>query len=98
MRSFQLFLKVSPLSLIFLLFIFIIYFYFIKGERLDYSLSNMAIDDVKLEIGECPEFGSCTFEGNDYCTWSNVFDARDQFDWEFGSEQTASFSTGPSYN
>jgi len=57
----------------------------------------MAIDDVKLEIGECPEFGSCTFEGNDYCTWSNVFDARDQFDWEFGSEQTSSFLTGPSY-
>ena len=40
--------------------------------------------------------GSCTFENNNYCDWHNVYEERDEFDWEFGSHQTGTFTTGPS--
>jgi hypothetical protein len=61
-----------------------------------FTFANIAIDDVSLELGQCPSFGSCTFEGNDYCNWKNVLDARDDFDWEFNSHKTATPNTGPS--
>lgn len=67
-----------------------------EGERGVSTYSNMAIDDIKIEKGECVTFQSCSFEGDDYCTWYNVIDGRDKFDWEFGSKQTSSFDTGPS--
>lgn len=56
----------------------------------------MAIDDLRLENGACQAYGSCSFEDSDYCTWQNVDDKRDQFDWEFGSDKTATLLTGPS--
>lgn len=56
----------------------------------------MAIDDVTLENGACPAFGSCTFENSDYCSWQNVIDGRDKLDWEFGSHSTDTTNTGPS--
>ena len=73
-------------------------FYFLlknKGQS-GGALSEMSIDDVKLEYGVCSNFGACTFENFDYCAWSNVDDVRDDFDWEFGTGLTNSQGTGPS--
>jgi hypothetical protein len=67
-----------------------------KAERGASSLADLGVDDIKLEYGSCPSFGSCTFENNDYCDWTNVYDKRDQFDWEFGSYLTGTSLTGPS--
>lgn len=56
---------------------------------------NPAIDDVMLEEGACPSFGSCTFEDG-YCIWYNVDDSRNDFNWELRTGGTASSNTGPS--
>ena len=66
-----------------------------EGVRGDTFLSNIGLDDIKLEEGECPSYGSCSFEDG-YCSWHNVFDKRDEFDWELGSHSTSSSFTGPS--
>ena len=55
----------------------------------------MAFDDVNLEYGACGSFGACSFDDGSYCSWSNVADNRDDFDWEFGTGKTQSVSTGP---
>ena len=57
-------------------------------ERSKLSLTNMAIDDIKLEVGDCPAFSSVNFEDSTYGFWENVVDNRDEFDWEFGSFDT----------
>ena len=54
-------------------------------ERSTLSLTNMAIEDIKLEVGDCPAFSSVNFEDSTYGFWENVVDNRDEFDWEFGS-------------
>ena len=58
-------------------------------------MGALAIDDIKLTNGECPSFGSCSFEGDSLCKWQNVYDSRDDFDWEIGTHKTTSFDTGP---
>lgn len=55
----------------------------------------MAIDDLVVEYGMCPSFGSCAFEDNELCFWQNVLDSRDEFDWSFGQHQTQTPDTGP---
>ena len=60
--------------------------------------SNMAIDDIAMDRGKCPMFGACDFESNDFCSWSNVLDARDQLDWTLGRHRTLGYQTGPSYD
>ena len=70
--------------------------YFNKDERGNGIYGDIALDDIKMEYGPCPNYGSCTFENNDYCDWHNVYDKRDDFDWEFGSYQTGTTMTGPS--
>jgi hypothetical protein len=67
--------------------------------------SDIGLDDVKVEAGECAGFGSCTFENADLCAWANVLDEldfagnvvkkRDVFDWEFGSGSTGNPNSGP---
>jgi hypothetical protein len=66
----------------------------IKGES-NGLFSDMGLDDVKLDYGECPSFSSCTFENADLCFWTNVQDNRDKFDWEIGSSETKTAGTGP---
>lgn len=66
-----------------------------EGERGPSTYSNMAIDDVRLDKGVCPTFGSCSFEDESYCDWFNVEDGRDEVDWEFGNGGTDSYGTGP---
>ncbi|KAG8171560.1 hypothetical protein JTE90_016085, partial [Oedothorax gibbosus] len=39
--------------------------------------ASVAIDDVKLFAGKCPEAGSCDFE-DDKCSW---LDGDDQYNW-----------------
>jgi hypothetical protein len=55
---------------------------------------DIAIDDVSLEDGPCPKPGDCTFEKG-RCTWFEIQDGTDTFDWQLGSGSTQSFSTGP---
>ena len=66
-----------------------------KATKAESSFGNLAIDDIRIDFGSCPSFGSCSFEGNDYCFWQNINDRRDDFDWEFGSHGTGSTETGP---
>ena len=56
-----------------------------------------AIDDLTLEEGPCRSIGSCDFEDG-YCTWENVKDERDDFNWELATGETASQQTGPSFD
>ncbi|RNA14511.1 MAM and LDL-receptor class A domain-containing 2-like, partial [Brachionus plicatilis] len=69
-----------------------------EGERIQGARTLMALDDISLQVGVCPSFGSCTFEGEDYCFYTNVEDGRDEFDWEFGTYKTGSSLTGPTYD
>ena len=75
---------------------FIIKFIFqlLTGLRGETSLGNIGLDDIKLETGECLSYGACSFEEG-FCSWHNIFDKRDKFDWELGSHSTDSISTGP---
>ena len=60
--------------------------------------SLIAIDDLRLQDGQCAAFGSCSFDGYDFCTWRNVEDGRDRFDWQFGSSRSSPLETGPAYD
>jgi hypothetical protein len=67
----------------------------IEARPGQYNTFNAAIDDLTLEEGACPNFGSCDFE-DDYCIWQNVEDLRSDFNWELRLGSTASGNTGPS--
>ena len=66
-----------------------------EGVRGNGPFGDIAIDDVSLEEGACPRPGDCTFEKG-RCTWLEIQDGTDTFDWQLGSGKTQSFSTGPS--
>lgn len=66
-----------------------------EGVKGGGTLSSIGLDSVKIELGACPVFGSCTFENNNYCAWRNVIDGRDNYDWEFGSFRSSFATTGP---
>ncbi|XP_066300036.1 MAM and LDL-receptor class A domain-containing protein 1-like [Branchiostoma lanceolatum] len=55
---------------------------------------DIAIDDVQISDGLCGAQGSCTFENNDLCTWSQDL-SNDDFDWLLGQGSTGSQFTGP---
>ena len=55
--------------------------------------SDIAIDDVAIHGGDCPAPGSCDFERENLCTWSNS--EGDDFDWVLFKGTTASGGTGP---
>ena len=59
----------------------------------------LALDDIKLDLGSCQPNGSCSFEdaelNEDLCSWQNVVDGRDEFDWKFGRMKNSFFDTGP---
>ncbi|CAH3118157.1 unnamed protein product [Pocillopora meandrina] len=63
-----------------------------EGVRGSGAKSDIAIDDISMSSGHCPNPGDCNFQ-NDFCTWSNM--AGDDFNWIRGSGQTPSFFTGP---
>lgn len=67
----------------------------IEAEKGELALGAIAIDDLKLQIGACSSFGSCSFEEDNYCQWQNINDIRDNFDWEIANTDTASYGTGP---
>lgn len=56
--------------------------------------TSIAIDDVSITRGLCPNPGDCTFEV-DFCGWTN--DPNDaEMDWLVG-QGVHSFGTGPTY-
>ncbi|KAL8608892.1 hypothetical protein ACOMHN_065230 [Nucella lapillus] len=57
------------------------------------SLGDMALDDVLLTNGDCPDPGNCNFDAN-MCTYVNN-QGRDDFDWIRSSGSTSSSFTGP---
>lgn len=65
-----------------------------EGVRGTGPFGDIAIDDVSLQEGPCPLPGDCDFEKG-RCTWLEVQDGTDTFDWLLGSGSTQSFSTGP---
>ncbi len=54
---------------------------------------DIAIDETKLRIGECPPSLICDFE-TDYCNWIN--DTTSNFYWTRSKNATSSIGTGPS--
>jgi hypothetical protein len=56
--------------------------------------SNIAIDDLEIELGDCPAVASCNFETG-MCGYSNSRGQGDDFDWQLGQGQVAP-NTGPS--
>ena len=54
---------------------------------------DIAIDDVVITEGPCPDYGNCDFE-RDKCGYTNK-PGIDQFDWLVGNGETSSSTTGP---
>lgn len=65
----------------------------LEGVRGQNYQSDIAVDDVSIKPGACPQPGSCDFETG-FCGYSNV-QQGDQFDWDMGTGGTPSFYTGP---
>ncbi|EDO47787.1 predicted protein [Nematostella vectensis] len=65
-----------------------------EGIRGASYTGDIAIDDVKMTSGVCPNPGDCSFEDG-LCTWTNT-QTGDIFDWISGSGGTTSWLTGPS--
>ena len=58
--------------------------------------TDVAIDDIFNQEGECPNSNDCTFEDG-LCGWTNAPDGiMDEFDWLIGLGSTPSIGTGPS--
>lgn len=62
------------------------------GQSYDFT---PAFDDISLEDGVCPSYGSCDFE-NGYCTWQNAPGA--DFEWELKNGVTPTTNTGPQFD
>lgn len=62
----------------------------IKGRS---PLGDIAIDDIQIKNGACPQQGQCSFESG-YCTWANE-QGTDDFDFTRFHGATQSSSTGP---
>jgi hypothetical protein len=61
-----------------------------KDLKLTFYKTNdffSAIDDVSTISGECPHYGDCDFEANDYCLWDSIKEAT-SFEWIIHSSNT----------
>ncbi|XP_077864143.1 MAM and LDL-receptor class A domain-containing protein 1-like [Saccoglossus kowalevskii] len=70
------------------------YYISIEGIKGDDTKGDIAIDDLHLSAGACPETGHCNFEKN-MCGWQNVPNNQDDFDWMWNSGSRPSAYTGP---
>nr|XP_054757010.1 MAM and LDL-receptor class A domain-containing protein 2-like [Lytechinus pictus] len=66
-----------------------------EGVVGDNYLGDIALDDVILYDGACPQEVTCDFE-LDFCGWTQ--DQTDEFDWTRDAGGTGSSNTGPSYD
>ncbi|XP_077978865.1 MAM and LDL-receptor class A domain-containing protein 1-like [Glandiceps talaboti] len=57
--------------------------------------SDIAIDNITYNAGECPPTAGCNFEA-DFCDWEN--DDTAERNWRRGSDGTPSSGTGPEYD
>ncbi|KFM70445.1 MAM and LDL-receptor class A domain-containing protein, partial [Stegodyphus mimosarum] len=56
----------------------------------------VAVDDVAIEDGACPPYGSCNFE-RDFCTWRNLgYPYSSGLRWIRNSGATTTYGSGPS--
>lgn len=76
------------------------------NSSLDYRLSivgivgkgpqgDIALDDMLISAGPCPQRSGCDFESG-FCDWQQS--RADDFDWSIGVNGTSSVGTGPPYD
>lgn len=58
-----------------------------------YHAGPIAVDDIKVQQGDCPPPGTCNFE-TDTCGYVNV-QGMDDFDWLRSAGRTLVAGTGP---
>jgi|LakMenEpi03Aug12_release.lakeMendotaPanAssembly.Ray.scaffolds.fasta_scaffold943078_1 hypothetical protein len=63
-----------------------------EGVRGFGDLGKIAIDDIRITRGSCPNFGDCTFEGNSYCGYRNL--EGNDFDWILKSGLSPNYPNG----
>lgn len=64
-----------------------------EGIRGTTVTGDIALDDIFIHDGQCPQAGYCDFE-QDFCTWANM-KQTDDFDFVRFKGSTSSSSTGP---
>ncbi|ESO97870.1 hypothetical protein LOTGIDRAFT_152977 [Lottia gigantea] len=57
--------------------------------------SDIAIDDLNVTTGSCQNPGECSFDKG-LCSWTNIVDGTDDFDWTRSRAGTLTGGTGPS--
>ena len=67
-----------------------------EGDMANIYDGYVAIDEVKLIIGDCPTTQFCDFENEDICGYQQ--DVTADFKWTRNKVGTSSLSTGPSFD
>jgi hypothetical protein len=66
-----------------------------SSESNSRNVGDIALDDISLKSGPCPNLADCDFEDKDLCGWTSVKDNID-FEWIVHQSGTDSYNTGPS--
>ncbi|CAF0741650.1 unnamed protein product, partial [Brachionus calyciflorus] len=56
---------------------------------------SIALDDIEINDGPCPNYGDCNFENEDLCLWESDTE-KAKLQWIVNSGATPTFGTGPS--
>ncbi|KAH9500542.1 hypothetical protein Btru_072226, partial [Bulinus truncatus] len=59
-----------------------------EGILGDGDKSDIALDDIMIKNGFCPNPRTCSFT-NDICEWRNIVDGTDKFDWLWSKGESA---------
>ena len=56
---------------------------FNKSYIFNVTFLDIAIDDIELNSGECPHYGNCDFEDENFCLWE--IERSSNTDWVIGT-------------